>query len=159
MEYIQPDNHERRKTDVPVEYERRNAERIAVLEVRVDNVDANLASTNANVALQREAMEKIFAKFDNHISYELSNSISMNSTLVKVSTVVDSLTHEIKRTNDTLTDFNSKLDVTHNKVIEWDSAARTIIKVAIVLTALVSAGWTLFEYYETHTPIIQQVSK
>ena len=140
MEYIQQD---RRKTDMPVEMDRRIAERISLLEYRVDSHGTQLDDN-------KQLLEKFLDKFEHHISDESDASKSMQSTMVKVTTVVDSLTTEIKRTNDTLTTFNEKLDVTHTKVTEWDSAAKAIIKVALVLATLVSAGWTVFEFYETH---------
>ena len=140
MEYIQQD---RRKSDMPVEMDRRIAERISLLEYRVDSHGAQLDDN-------KQLLEKFLDKFEHHISDESDASRSMQTTMVKVTTVVDSLTTEIKRTNDTLTTFNEKLDVTHTKVTEWDSAARAIIKVALVLATLISAGWTVFEFYETH---------
>lgn len=135
--------YDRRTSDEPFTVERRIAERVSVLEIRVDNVDA-IVSDN------RELLEKFLVKFDKHITDETESSKSMNNTMIKVSSVVDNLTTEIKRTNDTLTTFNEKLDTTQTKVTEWDTAVKTIIKAVAVVTMLISAGWTVFQYVETH---------
>lgn len=137
--------HERRVSDQPYDVERRISERVSVLEIRADHADQRHEET-------QELLHKFIGKFDDHIVAEENHSRVLSNTLIRVTNTVDNLTTEIKRTNDTIATFASKVDTTHAKVTTWDTIAKTLVKVAIVGSVLVGAGWTVFEYVRPAAP-------
>lgn len=142
--------HEKRVTKVPVTHDRRIDERIAVLEVRVDNIDTRHSDS-------QEMLEKFFNKLDEHITEETGHTITINTTMLKVSNTVDNLTNEIKRTNDNLVSFATKVEDTHVKVSHWHSAIQTTAKICVILSVIISAGWAVFEF-KYHKPDIVQIA-
>ena len=135
--------HDRRISDEPYTHERRIAERVSVLEIRINDHDIRITD-------HKELIEKFFNKFDQHITEENNQAMSISNTMIKVSNTVDNLTNEIKRTNDTLMDFASKVDTAHDKITEWDIIIKTIAKVAIVGSILVGGAWSLFTFVASH---------
>jgi hypothetical protein len=131
---------ERRKEFIPVQHERRFEERLAVLEVRADNNDTRSADS-------QELLKKLVRRFDEHIIIESTNTQKLSTTLLQVTNTVDNLTTEIKRTNDALLDFAGKTEHTHEKVTRWDTMGKTIVKFAIVLATLISAGWAVYVHF------------
>ena len=143
--------NDRRKERIPVlpEQERRLSERVSILEIQVDNHATKLEEN-------QEMLIKFFDRFDNHLENQTNQNRVLETTLVKVSTVVDNLTQEISKTNTTMSDFTEKVNVTSKKVAQWDTIAKTLIKVATVSAIIISAAWTVYTYVDTKT---QQVEK
>lgn len=133
------DLYDRRQSDEPFTVERRIAERVSILEIRADNHDSTIAEHHTLI-------ERFFNKFDEHISKETIQSQSISNTMLRVSNTVDNLTTEIKRTNDTLVTFATKVDTTHNKVTEWDTIVRTVAKIVTISAILVGAGWSVYTF-------------
>jgi len=143
------DYFDRRRNDEPIAHERRLEERISILEIRTDNHQTTINDT-------QDLMQRLFDKFDSHISEEMVQSQSISNTMIKVSNTVDNLTNEIKRTNDTLVTFATKVDTTHDKVNEWDTIVKTIAKIVTILAIITGAGWSILSFVVDHKDTITQ---
>lgn len=144
--------NDRRKESVPVppDQERRLSERVSILEIQVDNHATKLEEN-------QEMLIKFFDRFDNHLENQTSQNRVLETTLVKVSTVVDNLTQEISRTNTTMGEFTDKVNLTSKKVAQWDTVSKTLVKVATVAALLISAGWAVYTFAVEHAPTVQVV--
>lgn len=142
IEYF--DQPDRRKEQVPMppDQERRLSERVSILEIQVDNHATKLEQN-------QEMLIKFFDRFDNHLENQTNQNRVLETTLVKVSTVVDNLTQEISRTNTTMGEFTEKVNLTSKKVSQWDTIAKTLIKVCSVGAIVVGALWTVYTYVDS----------
>jgi hypothetical protein len=130
---------DRRKESIPVQQERRLEERVAVLEIQVDNHATKLEDN-------QEMLIKFFDRFDRHLETQAETNKILNGTLIKVGSVVDNLSSELSKTNRTVTAFADRLDVTSKTVTTWDTIAKTIIKIAIVLATVLSGAWAVYNH-------------
>lgn len=142
IEYF--DQPDRRQQQVPIapDQERRLSERVSILEIQVDSHAAKLENN-------QEMLIKFFDRFDDHLVKQADQNKSLETTLVKVSTTVDNLASEISRTNATMEDFTIKMDSTSRKVNQWDTIAKTLIKVATIASIVVGAAWTVYTYVDS----------
>ena len=147
MKYIPPDL-DRRQQDVPVSYERRIESRVAVLETRVDNQDSKLND-------HHELLERFLVRLESNASADASNTINLNKTISTIDNTVNNLTVEIKRTNDSLVKFVDKVEITSEKVAQWDTIAKTLAKVAVVISALVGMTWTAVQIHNSYKTYVE----
>lgn len=131
--------HDRRVADQPYDVERRISERVSVLEIRADNSDQRHEDT-------QELLHKFISKFDGHLVAEETHTRTLSTTLIRVTNTVDNLTNEIKRTNDTIATFATKVEHTHEKVSQWDTVIKTLIKVAVIGSIVTGAMWAVFTF-------------
>ena len=138
---------ERRKRKLTVEQERRLEERVAVLEIRIEN------SSNRDIETADKVSELI-SRFDEHVEDEHVRSITTNETMTRVSTTVDNLVHEIKRTNDMLVKFTEMRIDTKERVEKWDTTRATLVSVAITRSVIVGGLWAVYDFLADHTHML-----
>jgi uncharacterized coiled-coil protein SlyX len=81
----------------------------------------------------------------------------LQESLDRITTVADSLTTQVARTNSILERFEEKLEATAQKVQEWDTTLRTLIKVIIVISVLIGGAWSVFEFVVDHKDLVHSV--
>jgi len=72
--------------------------------------------------------------------------LSMN----RVTELADNLITQVERTNTILERFERKLSETTDKVKEWDSIGKTVVKAVIALTVVIGAAWSVFVFAVDH---------
>lgn len=128
---------------MPVGNERRIEERVSVLEIKVEHYSSVLEDN-------QEMLMKFFDRFDEHLRSQSSHTANLENTLIKVTTIVDNLAHEMARTNEALSSVAEKMDTTTEKVNEWGTIAKTLAKVVVSTTILVSGIWTVYAFSIDH---------
>jgi len=123
-------------------------ERVSILETRVDQHD-NL------VQQHHDSLMTFFGKLDEHIVTENAHDAKMEGALIQVTTVVESLTTEIAKTNIQLDKFSTMASNTNLIVTKAESAWVTIVKVMSILSLLVAAGWAVYDLKMDHPEAIQ----
>lgn len=74
-----------------------------------------------------------------------------------LSTTFNTLVTQVERTNTILERFEDKLNVTSEKVQQWDTIARTLVKVTIVISMVIGGVWSLFEFVVDHRDAVRIV--
>jgi hypothetical protein len=141
-------NGERRMQDIPVPYERRLEERIAVLEIRVEN------SANRDIDTA-DKVDQLISKLDDHIEDEYGKALAANETMTNMSNTVNNLVHEIKRTNDMLVKFTEMMMDTRDKVNNWDITRKNIVTAITVVFAIGGVCWGIFDFAADHTDLFR----
>lgn len=85
------------------------------------------------------------------------HDIVLKESLDRITAVAGDLTVQVTRTNTILERFEDKLDATAIRVAEWDTVAKTLIKIAIVISMLVGGGWSVFEFMVDHKELVAVV--
>jgi len=123
-------------------------ERVSILETRVDQHDIDVKKNFST-------LERFFEKLDKHIVDETAHDAKMETTLVQVTTVVESLTTEIAKTNVQLDRFSTMASNTNITVNKAESAWLTIIKIVGILSVIITAGWAVYDLKMDHPEAIQ----
>jgi ABC-type transporter Mla subunit MlaD len=126
-----------------IKLERRLEERVAILETKADSHSEKL---DQNFDL----VSRFIARLDSHIELENEHDNKVENTLTRVTTVVDNLTTEISRTNATIERFIDKVESTSTTVIQYDTIAKTIVKIVGIVAVLVGAGWAVYTFAVDH---------
>lgn len=149
--YIEPLQEDRRKNSMPIERERRIDERLGILETKVDNHQEKLEENQI-------LLNKFLEKFDEHIVEEITNTKSIEQTMIKVTNTVDNLTNEISRTNKSLETLASDMAPTVKTVNRWSTRVSTILKTINVIGIIIAAAWAVFTFTVEHASTSPNVS-
>lgn len=87
------------------------------------------------------------------------HDIVLKDSLDRITLVAADLTTQVTRTNTILERFEEKLDATAIKVAEWDTVAKTLIKVVIASSVIIGGCWTVFEFVVDHHDIVKTVTE
>lgn len=90
-----------------------------------------------------ERMSVLEVRMDHH---DNMLDLSMN----RVADLADNLIIQVERTNTILERFEDKLNITTEKVQQWDTIARTIIKLTIAISVIIGGAWSVFEFVVDH---------
>jgi hypothetical protein len=85
------------------------------------------------------------------------HDIVLKESLDRITNVAADLTTQVTRTNTILERFEEKLDATAIKVAEWDTVAKTLIKLVIAASVVVGGAWSVFEFAVDHKEIVRMV--
>ena len=87
------------------------------------------------------------------------HDIVLKESLDRITTVAADLTTQVTRTNTILERFEEKLDATAIKVAEWDTVAKTLIKLTITVSVIIGGCWSVFEFAIDHKELVQTVTE
>ena len=82
------------------------------------------------------------------------HDIALRDSLDRITNVADTLTVQVERTNSILERLEDKLGSTIAKVAEWDTIAKTVIKITVVVSMLIGAAWSVYTFAVDHKPNI-----
>jgi hypothetical protein len=138
---------ERRFNPTPVPVERRMHERIAILEVKVDNHSALIERTH-------DLTNKIVEKLDRHTEEEAARDRLLQDNLMQVTMAVSNLSMNVSDTNETLKAIAGIATDSKDKWLKWDAAIGAIIRIAGILVISISALWAIYDFNTDHPEIL-----
>ena len=82
------------------------------------------------------------------------HDIVLKASLDRITDVATDLSIQVERTNNILERFEEKLEATTQKVAEWDTTLKTLIKVIVAITVLIGGAWSVFEFVVDHKNLV-----
>lgn len=140
------DIYERRRENIPVDYDQRRRNdlnaRVAVLEIKVSNTSDRLEESYA-------VTNRIVEKLDNHVLQSTQRDSQLQQSISDVTNAVTTLATNISQTNETLTDIAQLATNSNMQIAKWDTIVKTIAKIISIAAIVVGASWSVFTWVDS----------
>ena len=132
---------DRRNPGNKVSVDRRISERVAVLEIQVDN-------HTQDIEQNRKITDKLLQRLDQHVIEEGNRNLQLQAKLIHVTDSVENLSKSIIDTNGTLKELATISRGNADTILKWDFVVLLTAKIFAALALVASVGWTIVQIGE-----------